>query len=376
MQMKIFVVAPPAYPVSPKSGGSVEISLFQIGQRISAKHQVTILSRSKNKLPPLFKEEQFTIVRFPQKDHYINQVIAFAKKNPFDIIQVENRPAYLIPLRKKFPHKKILLVLHSLTFMKKLKKELQKEIIKKADAILCNSEFIRNEYKSIFPDESHRFHTIYLGADLDRFRPPSLGEKREERKKYKVHDSFNVLNAGRIIPGKGVHLLVKAVGTLKNKYPYIKLILVGPCFNTKYRTLLENEGKKAGIEIRFIGSVEPSEMHRTYWLGDCFVLPTQFLEAFGLVNIEAMASGLPVIASNRGGIPEILDSSNGILVDDYQNESAFSQAIEKVIRFPFRRKRMVKRGLETALRFSWEKAAQQYGHLYEQIINSTYKGFL
>ena len=369
--MKIIVVAPPAYPVSPKTGGSVEISLYQIAHRVSTIHQVTILSRNKNKLPPITKKGQFTIVRFPKKEKYINQMISFTGKNEFDIIQVENRPAFVVPLRKKFPHKKILLVLHSLTFMKKLKKELQTEIIKKTDAILCNSEFIRNEYMNIFPADAHKFHTIYLGADLDRFRPPSLEEKLKERKKYSVEDSFNVLFAGRIIPGKGVHLLVKAVGTLKNKYPYIKLILIGPCLNKNYRTLLEQEGKNAGIDIRFIGSIEPSDMHRMYWLGDCFVLPTQFHEAFGLVNIEAMASGLPVIASNRGGVPEILHSESGILIEDYQNEEAFRQAIEQIIRFPSQRREMEKIGLDRAQHFSWENAAQRYCHFYEQLIIST-----
>jgi spore coat protein SA len=161
------------------------------------------------------------------------------------------------------------------------------------------------------------------------------------------------------------------VGTLKNKYPYIKLILVGPCLNKNYRALLEEEARKAGIDVCFLGSIKPSEMHRMYWLGDCFVLPTQFPEAFGLVNIEAMASGLPVIASNRGGIPEILHSANGILVEDYQNAAAFSQAIEKIIRFPSQRRDMEKRGLERAQHFSWENAAQRYCQFYEQLIIST-----
>jgi spore coat protein SA len=369
--MNMIVVAPPAYPVSAKTGGSVEISLYQIASRVCKTHQVTILSRNKHNLPPLTTKGQLSIVRFPKTKSYIQQIISYIKKKQVDLIQVENRPAFVIPLRKNFPDKKIVLVLHSLTFMKKLKTEQQIEVIKKADAILCNSEFIRNEYRQLFPKDAGKFHAIYLGTDLSRFRPPTLEEKINIRKKYNVHDSFNVLNAGRIIPGKGIHLLVNAVGTLKNKYPYIKLILVGPCSNKKYRSLLIDEGKKAGIDICFTGPVKPSEMHRMYWLGDCFVLPTQFHEAFGLVNIEAMASGLPVIASNRGGVPEILNSSHGILVDDYQNARAFSQAIENMIRFPSQRKGLIKKGLVWVQQFSWEKAAERYCQFYEQLITST-----
>lgn len=367
--MNVLVVAPPAFPVSLQTGNSVEITLLQIARRISKLQNVTILSRGGKGLSPQTKRGNLTIVRFPSRNNYIKQVLSYAENKEYDLIQVENRPLSILPLRKKFPKTKIILVLHSLTFMKRIAPKKQWEIIKKSDGILCNSEFIRQEYIKRFPRLAQKFHTIYLGVDLPRFHPPSKIEKQMIREKYKLSHSFNILNAGRIIPGKGIHLLVKAVGTLKKKYPYIKLILVGPCRNQNYRSYLQEEAQKADIELTFLGPVKASEMHMIYWLGDCFVLPTQFLEAFGLVNIEAMASGIPVIASNRGGIPEIIQNDHGILVDEYQNEHAFSQAIENILQHPSLAHKKVEKALERAANFCWEKVAERYHAFYEQLIN-------
>ena len=76
-----------------------------------------------------------------------------------------------------------------------------------------------------------------------------------------------------------------------------RLLLVGSLNNHSYRKRLIQEAIKAKADMRIIGFKSPSEMQRAYWLGDVFVCPTQMKEAFGLVNVEAMASGLPVIAS-------------------------------------------------------------------------------
>ena len=147
---------------------------------------------------------------------------------------------------------------------------------------------------------------------------PLTEEKKQVRTRFAVKKTFNLLYSGRIIPKKGIGILLKAAAHLQKQTPAIRVILVGPS-SKSYRNELNRLARKLDVPLTFTGNMPPSIMHQAYWLGDCFICPTQFKEAFGLVNVEAMASGLPVIASHRGGIPEILNGQNGITICDYQN---------------------------------------------------------
>lgn len=121
------------------------------------------------------------------------------------------------------------------------------------------------------------------------------------------------------------------------------------------------------MPLKLIGKIPPSRIHLAYRLGDCLVCPTQFQEAFGLVIIEAMASGIPVIASRRGGIPEIINGSNGILVKRYKQPSAYAIAIEKLIGSATLTQTLTIMGRETVVnKFSWDYAADRFDQLYRR----------
>jgi spore coat protein SA len=367
--LKILIVAPPAFPVSASTGGSVEISIYQIAKRLALTNQVTIISRKSKGLPAVSKSKNLTIIRVAGNKSYLREVINYAKNHKFDCIQVDNRPRFIPILRRHFPKVSLVLVLHSLTFMRFLSNMTRQNVVRKSNAVICNSEFIRHYYVKRFPHYAKKFHAIHLGADLSRFREPTPIEKRNMRTRYSLLNSFIILYAGRIIPGKGVHILVKAAGLVKKTIPSIRVVLVGP-YIKGYKTRLISEAKRKKIPVLFTGPVKPSNMHKMYWLGDCFICPTQLHEAFGLVNVEAMASGLPVIASKRGGIVEIINEKNGILIRDYKKPIAFAREIEKIFLMPTFANSLAEAGREAVLvHFDWSRVAADYEEFYKKFLH-------
>lgn len=368
--MKLLLIAPGAKPVSAQTGGSVEISIYQIAKRLSKKYHVTVLCRSSPKLPRRFREGNLTIVRLPARGRYFSNVIRFVKRNRFDCIQIDNRPHYIPELRRMLPETPLILNLHSLTFMDRLDHHVQAEIMEMASAVICNSQFIANYYQRLFPQFQSKLKSIYLGVDLEQFRPPGPDRKHKERLRYKVENTFNILFVGRVIPMKGIQTLIEAVGIVQKTHENIRLVIVGECA-ADYRKHLMEIASKHQVSLRFIGNMPPSRVHRAYWLGDCFVCPTQFQEAFGLVNVEAMASGLPVIASNRGGIPEIIHNENGILVNDFLSPKQFANAIDFMIASMRSRDEIVERAFITVrLAFGWERTVHHYKKLYKTLLQT------
>lgn len=365
--MRILMVAPPSFPVSASTGSSVEICMLEIGRRLSKHHQVTIISRASAGLPSQSRLNKLRIIRIPVRGYW-QKVIHYAKIRTFDFIQVDNRPEAVSLLKSHLPSARIVLNLHSLTFMRKLSAQRQRRVMKDAHAILCNSHYIKNHYRKLFPPYTTKIHAIQLGTDTSRFKPPTLAEKYRLRARFSVEDTFNILYCGRIIPQKGVELLIQAAAITKKKYPFIRVVLVGPSSQTYLRKII-SLAKRLHVPLSIAGKMKPSLTHRAYWLGDCLVFPTQFKEAFGLVNVEAMASGLPVIASHRGGIPEILKGGNGITVRDYRNPQAFSRAIIQLISSPSQKRKLAGAGQRTALqRYSWKRVAADYHRFYSRLL--------
>jgi glycosyltransferase involved in cell wall biosynthesis len=170
---------------------------------------------------------------------------------------------------------------------------------------------------------------IYNSIALARFNP-SLIERNEVRRELGIDgDNIVVGTVGKLHQGKGVFELLSAVHRLMETYPNFRLLFVG---DGPERTRLEQEAQKLSMHDKVIFAGVRKDIERMYAAMDIFVLPSTCREAFGMVLIEAMAMGKPVIATTMGGIPEIIDDEvNGILVPP-QDPDAISLAIAKYIK--------------------------------------------
>ena len=173
---------------------------------------------------------------------------------------------------------------------------------------------------------------IPLGTDLERF-DPALYSKSESRSLFGLPLEKNIIGIlGRLDPGKGQEIIIRALPQLIRLHPDLLLVLAGEetAGEHGYKKHLEDLSHELSIEknIRFIPFT--NDVPRLMSALDVFVLPS-FGETFGLVVIEAMALGKPIVATNAGGLPEIiLDGETGILVPP-RDVNAAACAIEKLL---------------------------------------------
>lgn len=387
--MHILIIAPEEIPVPPLKGGSVEICIEHIAKRMAKNHQVTVVSRQHEEYPNKQKQGNLTYIRVPVErkskspvktssrskgstkpplyERYIKSVIRRLRGKKFDWIQIDNRPKFVPFVKTAFPRTPISLFLHSLTFVdpQKIDKKEALECLSRTNLIIANSESTKKIVKRKFPKLASRIKKVWLGVDDTVFRPPTPEQQQAIRQKYKIGHGYTILFAGRIIPRKGIDVLIKAVRIVRRKHPSLRLVIAG---NGKksYTAQMKQLARKLRVPAYFIGKVPHRNIHEVYWMADCFVCPSQEHESFGLVNVEAMASGVPLIASRIGGIQEIVKhQSNGLLVQQYRSPVKLARYIEQVMtdkKLAERLKLQARKDVKD--KFNWEATVSQLIQLY------------
>jgi glycosyltransferase involved in cell wall biosynthesis len=166
-----------------------------------------------------------------------------------------------------------------------------------------NANIIKNRYK-------RNVQILHNGVDIEVFKKDETARKHL-REKYNLNNKKVLISVGRIVALKGYQLVIKSLKDLKDIY----YVLIG---NGEYLNDLKKLAKKENVEdkVLFLGEVKNKELNKFLSVGDVFVQPTIGNEAFGITIIEAMACGLPVVASKNGGILDIIsDGKNGYLFE-------------------------------------------------------------
>jgi spore coat protein SA len=368
----ICIVAPEQIPVPPVLGGSVEICIHSIARHLAKGHRVTIISKQHSSYSRETRKGKLTILRVAAgtSDIYLAGVLRALKGKRYDLIQVDNRPRYAAAIKRKMPGVPVSLFMHSLTFVTPPYSSIRTAAahLAKVDLIIANSKSLAKKLGKMFPKARGKIKTVLLGVDVDRFRPPQSKELLSIRHQYGVNKGFKVLYIGRLIPKKGIDVLIKAVHRVRRTMPGTRLVIVGGEQRSGYKAKLKRQAKKLRVPTLFVGNIPHLKLQRIYWLGDCFVCPSQKHEAFGLVNVEAMASGLPVIASRNGGIKEIVKNGrNGQLVSKYHSSKAFAKAIKRLVVNRGLVRKMGKKARQDAVkRFGWNRTAQALLAIYRK----------
>lgn len=370
--MNVLIIAPWQNPVPPIVGSSVENCIYQIAKKLAQKHSVTILSRKTKHYPSRSQEGNMTIIRVSASGAtgYVRAALNHVKGRHFDMIQIDNRPSYAPAVRAFFPYARISVFLHSLTFVSSPMTSRGKASrdLSHANLIVGNSRSLQSNLRSMFPKLAARVRYVHLGANLKQFQPPSAGQRAAVRRKYGVSERFAIVFAGRLIPRKGIPVLIKAAKIAKKSVPAVKLVIAGGTEKASYKRHLKQLAEKHGVSTHFLGYVSRSRMHEVYRMGDCMVCPSQKHEAFGLVIVESMACGVPTIGSKIGGIPEIIrNGENGLLVSDYRNPQAFAHAIVKVYKNKTLARKLSRQGRHDAVnKFGWGATASRLEAIYRK----------
>jgi glycosyltransferase involved in cell wall biosynthesis len=176
-----------------------------------------------------------------------------------------------------------------------------------------------------------------------------------------------ILCVGRLVPQKGVEYFIRAIPLIAKKYPEAKFIIVGEGWS---RDLLEAEAQASGYanKIAFTGFASDKQVIELMTSADVLVVPSIY-EPFGIVALEGMATGVPVVASKVGGLAEVIDhDKTGVFVYPRSPES-LAWGIDKVLSDPDHAKMLTKNAKEKLHKaYSWEAVAMKTVEVYKKVV--------
>jgi glycosyltransferase involved in cell wall biosynthesis len=232
-------------------------------------------------------------------------------------------------------------------------------VASQSSAVVAVSKYVKEMLKRRYNVDSE---VIYHGIDTNTFKPENKTQRRRELG-YKETD-FIVLFVGKLHPYKDPLTLIKAISVAVKKNADLHLVMIG---DGELYTEVEKEISKLNPSnyVRLFRRVDDQMLEMLYDAADVFVLPS-VNEDFGMVLLEAMASGLPVIASNSGACPEVVGNA-GILF----NQGNYTELAEKIVRLSHEKelsRKLSEAGLKRVREtFSWEDKIDQYLKLYKII---------
>lgn len=230
-------------------------------------------------------------------------------------------------------------------------KRLSKRIWRKAQKVVANSEGLTELALAACPGQE--ISVICNGVDLEDFCPCNTNSKRASGK-------VKLISVGRLIERKGYRYLIEALKNINN----VELILIG---EGNLKGELEELAREHQVQVKFLGNVSHDRIPEHLRMADLLVLPS-LNEGMSNALLEAMACGLPVIATDTGGSRELI-KGNGFIIKKGDIPD-LTKAIEKFIKNPELLGAMGKISRQLAETMSWEEVAAAYRSIYHQLAKS------
>ena len=334
---------------------------------------------------------------------YFSQVARDLAVSRPDIVHVPEQLQFASLFKRALPGVKVVTHVHQDQLATLDRKPLLRDLAA-VDAVATVSEFVSARARARLPEVAQRIHTVGNGVDVRRFSPGarSRGPRERERRPHPLR----LLYVGRIAPDKGVHLLTETVDRLLHEGVSLELTVIGKpglmpydllsrlldgdapalsavqeFYGRSLRTWLAKEVLRRGrsyhdalrarlspaaaARVRFLGTVSQPELIRAYRAADLLVLPSIWQESYGLPVAEAMACGVPVLASASGGVPElIVDGATGWLVPRLDTQ-ALGRALREISAEPSRLREMGRAARTRAERLlTWTRSAERLEQVY------------
>jgi len=238
------------------------------------------------------------------------------------------------------------------------------------DRMVVVSKTVRDGYVKATRMDPQKCMVIYNGIDLGQFTKPIAKAKAKARRRWGIKDEEKAVGMiARLVPHKDHTCLIRAAKLVLEKLPQTKFFAVGKEEVSGLLNQLQGQVAELGLEGKFIftGLVSEEEKLQLLAAWDLFVLPSR-REGFGIVLVEAMACGLPVVATPVGGVPEVIaDGETGFLfpIGDHK---ALAEAVFKILTNPELASAMSRASLKRAKLFSIENTVRQTDQLYRELL--------
>jgi spore coat protein SA len=290
-----------------------------------------------------------------------------------------------MPIRSVAPKSKITLSMHNDMFnLDKIDPDEANAVIKEVSAIVTVSKYVGDVIRKLYPKASSKIRPIYSGVDTERFLPGSYPEmqkiRSEIRKKHGLENKTVLLFAGRLSENKGVDRLVRALPQLSKKFKNLALVIVGSRWFsqediTTYIAYVKALAKKQPVPVVATGFVHPDKIQNWFAAADLFICTSIWQEPLARVHYEAMAAGLPIVTTARGGNPEVISSGeNGLIVENPEDPSGFADKITEILSDKSLMRKMGKKGRKLAVsNYKWNRVANEILEVWEHSIQNKSK---
>ena len=195
--------------------------------------------------------------------------------------------------------------------------------------------------------------------------------RNQLKARYGLTGKKIVLFIGRLSQKKGAHILIKAVNLILSTHPDTALVLVGSKWygenqEDSYVRQVKQMADALDTDVVMTGFLPPNEIISHYYLGDVFICASQWREPLARVHYEAMAAGLPIITTDRGGNAEVVKGKgNGIVISEYNQPQAFADSITYLLEQPDIAMEMGTVGRRLAEeKYSWKRVAMELNDLF------------
>lgn len=235
-------------------------------------------------------------------------------------------------------------------------RDIMRPVIELSDVVTCVSKSLAADLLKVIPN-TKLLETIYAGVDTQFINSIACTETEKDY----------IISLRRLVPSKGIDVLIRAFKEIADEYPRIKLIIAG---EGPEEINLKSLSAELSLEnrIEFIGTIPLLRAVSLLKGAICTVVPS-LSEGGGLVNVEAQAASCPVIASRVGGIPEYVEDGVSGLLFESKNSKDLANKMKMIISNKALRNKLILGGIKHAEKFSWEILGPKYLSLYRKMID-------
>ena len=244
----------------------------------------------------------------------------------------------------------------------------EESMLKRSNRIIAVSDFTRRELLQYYKVKADKIRVIHNGVDTHKFQPAS--DKRKAKQELGFNpDDIAVLSVGRLYARKGLFTLIESIPAVVRRFPRAKFIISGKGQSNEMKKLVAH-AQKLGVNdnIVFTGYYPDRKLPRLYQAADVFAFST-FYENLPFAVLEALSTGLPVVTTRVGGIPEMIDSGkNGFLVQPF-NAQELSDRILYLLEHPAAASEMAFLARKIILeRFDWRLIVKKVLAVYDEAL--------
>jgi len=238
-------------------------------------------------------------------------------------------------------------------------------ITNRADRVIACSYYMREQIADIFGVEEKRVAVIPNGIDPEDLQPSDDAELERLRAEFAAPEEKLVLLIGRLVYEKGFQIALEAMPRLVERVPGTRFLVAG---SGTHEQELKRQAADLGLleHGTFLGWIGDDVLHSLYPIADLCVVPSIY-EPFGLVALEAMASGCPCIVADTGGLREVVPHDEAGLRFRSRDPESLAAVAERVLADDELGHRLVEEAYEHVRRFDWLDVAEQTADVYDEL---------